>query len=158
MLTSLHHQWNTTPVWGSWLLEEGAVRPLSRELWRGQQGDMVWRNWLWLHTSQVSVFSALSFRCSIIYALHAVLNDATHSMLHCYTHLVSLMPAWEENCEKEKCWMRQFYIYCMCFSKWCPPRWLANRWPVSQDLVYNCFGTLCLATHALAKCDWMSLT
>ena len=70
MSTSLHHQWSTTPVWGSWLLM-GAVSPLPRELWRGWQGDMVWRNWLWL--KWVSVFNALSFHCT---HWQAVLNHA----------------------------------------------------------------------------------
>ena len=84
---SLHHQWSTTPVWGSWLLKDSAVGHLSRELWRGWQGDMVWRNWLLLQNISlprpwcvgVSVFSALSF--------HSILRHIKTSALVCRNFL-----------------------------------------------------------------------
>ena len=42
----------------------------------------------------------------LLYALHAVLNDAPHSMLHCHTHLVCPMSA--SLVRRKKCRLRQF--------------------------------------------------
>ena len=82
MFTSLHHQWNTTPVWRSWQLEKSAMSVLSRQLWRGWTRDVVLRNWLWLRTWGVSVF-AISF----IVHIHTYIHKAHYPCIYeCHLH------------------------------------------------------------------------
>ena len=68
----------------------GAVEGMARR--RGVEKLVVTSYFPWSECLQCIVH-CISIVTLLLYALHAVLNDAPHGMLHCYTHLVRPMPA-----------------------------------------------------------------